>query len=249
MLFINYLISIIALFSVFTLVAAEKKPATGAITVNETRLDIDQSRETIESIMAMDEFKTSEKSMDWRFKFDLEDENVDDTNELWEKVLLLIAHGVEYLLWLVPVILLFFIFYYRQYWFSYLTRSSKEKHAVIPDILLGMKLNPDALPDNITESAIYLWQRGKEREALSLLFRASLIMIFNDNKISITGGLTEHECINLVNNSVSNELSSYFEQIAKQWIKMAYGHMKPGQDEFNQLCCRWDDYFKNGMPE
>lgn len=247
MLLIKYLISIIILISIATSVIADKYPVT--VTVNKTRLHIDQSRQTIESVMSMEAFKTSEKSMDFRFKFDPEEESIDEPNELWGKLLLLIARGVEYLLWSVPVILLLFVIYYRKYWISYLIRSNKEKHAIIPDILSGMELNPETLPDNIIESAIRLWQGGEEREALSLLFRASLINIFTENKITITKALTEHECINVVNHSVNHDLASYFKLIAGHWIKMAYGHVKPDQDEFNQLCSKWGDHFGNGVSQ
>lgn len=233
-------------------VMAEQKPDTEIITVNKIRLGIDQSKQTIESVMAMDAFKTNEKRMDWRFKFNPDEEDdVDETNELWGKLLLLIARGVEYSLWLIPVILVFFLIYYRQYWLGLLasSTSSKDKPAGLPDIMFGIELSPDALPDNIPESALNLWQHGEEREALSLLFRASLIKIFTDRKIAVTRGLTEHECIKLVNNSVDHGRARYFELIAKLWIKMAYGHVKPEQAEFNQLCVSWGDYFNDGVPQ
>ena len=247
MLLIKHLISIFILIFIATSVTADTLSDT--VTVNKTRLDIDQSRQVIESVMSMEAFKTSENRMDWRFKFDPEEENIDEPNELWGKLLLFIARGVEYLLWSAPVILLLFVIYYRKYWISYLIRSNKEKHAIIPDILPGMELNPETLPDNIIESAMRSWQGGEERDALSLLFRASLIKIFTNNKITITKALTEHECINVVNHSVNHDLASYFKLIAGHWIRMAYGHVKPDQDEFNQLCSKWDDHFGNGVPQ
>lgn len=226
---------------------AEKTPdlSSGLVTVNKTRLNIDQSAEVIKSIMSMDEFQTSETILDWRFNFDLEDEEESGTNELWGKVLLKIAHGVESLLWLSPILLLIFIVYYRKYWIRYLTKSSKEKQTNIPDVLLGVEISPDTLPDDVAQSALQLWRHGDERQALSLLFRASLVKLFLDSNINLSNGLTEQECIATVKNTVANDLSSYFENITNSWIKMAYGHVKPGQDEFSYLCTQWDGYFKD----
>lgn len=250
MLLIKSLLAILLYFYVFNPVMAEidSELSSNTVTVNKTRLDIEQSAEVIKTIMSMEEFQTSEKIMDWRIDFDLEDEeDDDDTNKLWAKVLLKLAHGVEYLLWLSPILLLMFIIYYRKYWIRYLRKSDREKQTHIPDVLLGVEISPDTLPNDVAQSALQLWQHGDERQALSLLFRASLIKIFLERKVNLASGLTERECIDVVKSTVADDLSSYFEMITNCWVKMAYGHVKPEQDVFKQLCLQWGGYFDKGV--
>ena len=237
---------VIPLLSLNYSVFADDNTAISPVTVNPSRLSIEQSSEVIDSIMLREEFNTSETVFDWNFNFDLDDDEIDGNNELAELLLTILARSVEYVLWILPVILIIYLIYYRKYWIRYLTRSGIQNFEHKAEYLFGLKLDKKSLPDDISTFSLKLWSSGKEREALSLLFRASLINLFAGKNIIFSDGLTEHECINIVNNSVDRELASYFELIATMWIKMAYGHKKPDSQEFIKISNLWNEYFLDG---
>ena len=225
---------------------AGQEPATEEIKTSTIRLDIEQASKVIKEIMSMKEFQTTQTITDWQLNFDLGEEEVEaeESNNLWGLLVLAVARAVEYALWLVPVILVYILIHYRRYWIAYLRHPAKDSQIFVPAAIAGLELDADSLPDNIVQSAKQLWYSHKERDALSLLFRASLIRLINDYKIHLSNGSTEYECINAVKQSVTHDLAFYFELIAKIWINMAYAHIKPDQIEFERICTSWDKLFE-----
>jgi len=248
MLVIKKFMLVLLILSMPISIMAAQTSDSDEIKVNSVRLDIDQSSIVIKNILSLKEFQTSEKRLNWKFNYDFEEDEVEDTNELWGKLLLVLARGVELTLWLIPVVILIVIIYYRKYWMVYLKSADHEKEIPLDDPSSGVTLKPDPLPENITQSAMTLWHSGAAREALSLLFRASVIKIVEDNNINLTNNLTEYECIKKIRQTATiNDRTSYFERIANIWIKMAYGHIRPKQDEFEKLCSSWDSCFEMSM--
>lgn len=64
-----------------------------------------------------------------------------------------------------------------------------------PDMLFGLDVRPESLPDNVPEAAARLLAAGDVRGATSLLYRAALIALIQDGRIEIGRGDTEGECI------------------------------------------------------
>ena len=84
-----------------------------------------------------------------------------------------------------------------------------------------------------------LWEQGAGREALSLLYRATLSRLIDRYQIAFRASHTEAECAALVRARGVDSLSDYFWQLTQVWRRLAYGHRLPVADTVRELCADW----------
>lgn len=234
------ILTLVYFISAFPSYAGEKNN-NEPIKVNDIRLDIDQSSSVIEAIMSMKAFDTTERRKDWNFDFSSdEEEQQEQSNQLWRAALVILAQSLEYILWLIPIIVLFVVVKYRNQWLSYLKKPEKKITRSAPQSILGLEINQSELPENITESVRQLWNKGKERDSISILFRASIMSIIKRYDVELSSGYTENQCIDAVNYSTPEEISQYFRTLTQIWVRLAYGHIKPEFKLLDELCFKWD---------
>ena len=84
-----------------------------------------------------------------------------------------------------------------------------------------------------------IWGEGGYREALSLLYRASLSRLIERYELAFRASHTEAECAALVKAHGVDSLSDYFWQLTNVWRRLAYGHLKPETQVIQGLCDGW----------
>ena len=92
-----------------------------------------------------------------------------------------------------------------------------------PDFLFGLDVRPGSLPDDVAGAAEALARDDHIREALSLLYRASLVR-FMDDGIEFMHGDTEGDCMRRVERAAGAARTSYFRRLVADWQSLAYGH-------------------------
>ena len=85
-----------------------------------------------------------------------------------------------------------------------------------------------------------IWGEGKYREALSLLYRASLSRLIERYQFEFRASHTEAECAALVKARGIESVSDYFGQLTTVWRRLAYGHRVPQSDVVQSLCDNWN---------
>lgn len=149
---------------------------------------------------------------------------------LWAAVLAgIILVAVRYRLWLAR---------FNPKWLQ------RTQTAELPASLFGMAVSSQSLPENISASAWALWQQQRSREALALLYRASLNALLQQG-LTLPPGATEGECLAEVRRQaqqlgLSAATQSYFAQLTEQWQQLAYGHLQLDGQRAEQLCRQWD---------
>jgi len=108
-----------------------------------------------------------------------------------------------------------------------------------PEILFGLDVTPESLPEDVPGQVMTLWGDGCHREALSLLYRASLSRLIDRYELAFRASHTEAECAALVRARGIDSLSEYFWQLTDVWRRLAYGHQVPGSDTVQGLCAGW----------
>lgn len=121
-------------------------------------------------------------------------------------------------------------------------KNEKLQDKVIPDQLFGLDLKQESLPEDIVGEAKSLWQQSNYREALGLLYRASLSKLIHDFGCEFEDGFTELECLIIVQKK-SLPLSSYFSELTEAWRLLAYGHELPSDEKFESLAGNWSEQF------
>jgi Domain of unknown function (DUF4129) len=213
--------------------------------------DRDSAAQLIESVLQGEDFGRERTIRKWRFK-DWSDAQegeetfpdwIIDFIEWWEKnlgwpdgfsnsaawiKLLLVAAFVGLLLYLL-----------RRYRgpLSRLVRRKPEE--TVPQILFGLDVTPQSLPPDVPAQVMRIWGEGSYREALSLLYRASLSRLIDRYELAFRASHTEAECAALVKACGIDSLSDYFWQLTNVWRRLAYGHHRPESEIVQRLCDGW----------
>ncbi len=231
----------------------------------DERLPISESKTIIDDIKLKQPFINIEDEVVWDFEGteDSEDSEIDEeTNDSvglsWlSDVINFMAIVIELVLWMIPLLALFYIYKYREYWLGIFHKQPKKiKKQLLPETLFGLDMKADSLPDNIETTAFELWSSHHYREAVSLLYRGSLLSLFERYRFSLPSGATEQDCIRYLQTSIDSTDQSAgkdemlfkvtrFKQITDVWIAIAYAHKIPEKSAFNEICSDWNNVFFN----
>jgi hypothetical protein len=112
-----------------------------------------------------------------------------------------------------------------------------------PARILGLDIRPEALPADIPEAALRLWDQGDPRGALALLYRGALADLVHGLGIPLTASATEGECLRLGAPGLPGPGAAYFARLTGAWQKVAYGgQAAPSEDR--ELCAAWAGHFR-----
>lgn len=160
-----------------------------------------------------------------------------------------LAGVAELLLW--ALVLLGIVFLILKYG-SWLERfpqllPHRRRQEYRPQTLFGMEVTRESLPDDVGSEALALWQRGEQRQALALLYRASLASLLVAG-VPLRDGSTEQECLRLAERmreqlGIPQASLSYFANLTRTWRRLAYGHQAPSEAEASHLCRDWSQHW------
>lgn len=157
-----------------------------------------------------------------------------------------IATGMEMLFWAVILCLIvLLIFRYRHWLARYLPQGAPQQRTRSkPVTLFGLDLTRESLPQDVSASALALWQQQEKRAALALLYRASLSRLLEAG-LEIEQGHTEQECLHVAQRFAQTQARAataitYFAQLTGAWQRLAYGHIPPAEEDAEQLCTAWN---------
>lgn len=227
--------------------------------VADARQDIQSSKAVIEEVKSKEPFVNIQQKRIWDFSDDEEPE-VTDVDYLWLSDLFgFLAIIIEAALWVLPVLLLLYLYRYREYCLNLLQgRGFKRDQHEIPETLFGLDMRQKSLPDNIEDVARALWQDKNYREAVSLLYRGSLVSLFKQYKFELSPGATEQDCIRQIELSEKNKSHTQnavvdyqysqsrierFKHLTGLWIEIAYAHRQPEESVFALVCNGWNQLF------
>ncbi|MDH3763839.1 MAG: DUF4129 domain-containing protein, partial [Gammaproteobacteria bacterium] len=218
--------------------------------------DRESASKLIEEVLQGEDFGQERTVRKWRFKdwseevdeesfpewmiefFEWWEENVDWSTDF---------SGTAGLLKIVLVILavVLVIYLLRRYRgpLSRLGRGATGEAA--PEVLFGLDVTPQSLPADVPAQVMLLWAAGNYREAMSLLYRASLSRLIEKYELAFRASHTEAECAKLVRAQGVESLSEYFWQLTLVWRRLAYGHQVPDSDIVQDLCRGWASEFSD----
>ncbi len=159
--------------------------------------------------------------------------------EWLERVLRLGAKAARFAAWTAfAVAVAFLLFYLAKY---LRLRAAARTRGARPDFLFGLDVRPESLPDDVAAAAEALAREGRVREALSLLYRASLVRLM-DEGLEFRQGDTEGDCLRLVKDSAPRR-HGYFAHLVNAWQLLAYGHRPVAAAAVEQFAREWRAQF------
>lgn len=111
---------------------------------------------------------------------------------------------------------------------------------VVPQVeLFGLDLDPTKLPDDVIAAARNRFDAGDATGALSLIYRAVLVLLINGRGLSIPTSATEGDCLGLVRTIDEPDLVADFSALNEAWVLSRYARTPVASGRFTELCQRW----------
>ncbi|MDH5434843.1 MAG: hypothetical protein OEY19_12945 [Gammaproteobacteria bacterium] len=208
-----------------------------------------QVKEQIKKIKQNELF--NRKEMDYRYEKiekDKEKEKSERESDSWGgswfffKFGAFIAWVLEYALWIfAAVMILYLLLKYGSYAKGIRFENRKRRR---PKTLFGLDMDAENLPDQPWVVAEQLAKKGDFRQALSLLYRASLIWFIDNTQVNIHEGDTEMECLGKIKNFADNPKQNFMTSLTQLWRMLAYAHQQPVANEVIGLAHEWPKLMK-----
>ena len=217
--------------------------------LQHSRLPAADSKKIIADIINSKDLKGEKILTEWKLKPLDEPDKVDvkARNELADflkPIALIFATLIEYSLWILLFIAVVMLYLTRDKWLHLLTsESDDEDEYQAPDILFGMDIRKESLPEDIAKEAQHLWQQQQYRESLSLLYRGALVQLITQENILLENSHTEGDILKLSAKSLVENKQQYLTQLTTQWRLIAYAHRNPSDEAMNWLFSHWYSNF------
>lgn len=212
----------------------------------EQRQPVGQAAQAMTEVMAAEELSDRRKITTWMPR-DKNKKDKEKQDTLPEAIIQLIASGMKSLLWLAVLVGIILLIVYRQRILALLTPARKHKSTLQqPDVLFGLDIRPESLPDDIAATARQLWQQGKAREALSLLYRGALMLLTREEDIRIHDSHTEGDILRLAKTHLTEGRFAYLQAITRHWQAIAYAHRLPDSTAVIPLLEGWTGFHQSG---
>lgn len=220
------------------------------------------SKQNILQVLSGEDFFHVEMERKWRFKDrDAKKNSPEDVGKLlqwltkWEalsaplrQALKSFAGFFEVGIWLLLAAALAYVVYKFRSGLLQLVHPGIRKPAnkPAPDMMFGLDVREESLPDDVCQRVLQLWDNGADRAAMSLLYRATLSRLIHDFSFEFYAGFTEQECVEVVKQAGPDDLSQYLQQLTSLWQHLAYAHRRPQREQLTVLCTGWQALFEEG---
>jgi hypothetical protein len=114
--------------------------------------------------------------------------------------------------------------------------------------LHGLDIRPESLPENIGAAALELLEAGRERDALSLLYRGALSRAVHRHGIAIAASATESEALRAVNATLDPPRASYFSDLVALWQRTVYAGESVMREPIARLCRGFAESLEGSAP-
>jgi hypothetical protein len=114
--------------------------------------------------------------------------------------------------------------------------------------LHGLDIRPESLPENIGAAALELLAAGRERDALSLLYRGALSRAVHRHGIAIAASATEGEALRAVNATLDPPRAAYFADLVALWQRAVYAGESVSAKPIAALCRGFSESLEGAAP-
>ncbi|HEL3181860.1 TPA: DUF4129 domain-containing protein, partial [Stenotrophomonas maltophilia] len=146
-----------------------------------------------------------------------------------------LARLAEWGLWGLLGILLLVLLLTARMWLPWLRGSGRRKAGTAPPVVEEAVELPAVLPPDVATQAGLLWDQGRPRQALALLYRASVRTVGERSGIALPPGATEAQCLRASRRMPEAADRDLFARIVRMWQYAAYGGRLPSRSDFDAL--------------
>jgi hypothetical protein len=149
----------------------------------------------------------------------------------------------EYGLWVVAGALVLALLLTAPKWLRWIRDTSERRERDSDEVKREPALEESPLPDDIPTAARRLWQAGRERDALALVYRASVEAMTQRAHVVLVPGATEAHTLRASRQLPAAEDREAFARVVRVWQVAAYAHGLPAGEEFEELLAQLSQRF------
>ncbi|MCL2829489.1 MAG: DUF4129 domain-containing protein [Betaproteobacteria bacterium] len=139
------------------------------------------------------------------------------------------SNAGEILIWCAAFALVFFLLLRWRRWAAYLGWGGGACREISLRQQRDSALDEEIpLPDDIPSTAQRYWAEGRKAEAISLLYRGTLLMLGEQHRVELPRGATEQEIRQAVIRAFPL-LREYIGDLTRAWLRLAYAHRPPAE--------------------
>ncbi|KMM74636.1 membrane protein [Xanthomonas sp. NCPPB 1128] len=146
-----------------------------------------------------------------------------------------IALAGKWGLWIVVGILLLVLLLTAKHWLPWLRGSGRRRAAVPAAPEHTPVLAPQPLPDDVATVARCAWREGRHRDALALLYRASVATLCERAGLVLPPSATEAQCLRAAQRLPDDADRGLFARMVRVWQHAAYAGRLPEDSAFDAL--------------
>ncbi|HEU0305619.1 MAG TPA: DUF4129 domain-containing protein [Lysobacter sp.] len=149
----------------------------------------------------------------------------------------------EYGLWIVAAALVLALLLTAPKWLGWIRDTSDRRAREGDEVKREAVPDESPLPDDIATAARRLWQAGRERDALALVYRASVEVMTQRAHVVLVPGATEAHTLRASRQLPAAEDREAFARVVRVWQIAAYAHGLPAGEEFEELLAQLSQRF------
>jgi hypothetical protein len=113
--------------------------------------------------------------------------------------------------------------------------AEADSNEAAPAELFGLSIAPDSLPDDVVGTALAWLEQGHTREALALLYRATLSQLVHHHGLRLPAGATEADVLRRTRSALAGSAHAYLSDLIRAWIDLAYAERQLPTDRLRAL--------------
>ncbi|QNH19534.1 hypothetical protein HEP73_00424 [Xanthomonas sp. GW] len=141
----------------------------------------------------------------------------------------------EWGMWLLAGLLVLVLLLTAKHWLPWMRGSVHKRAPVETPVAHAPVLSAEPLPDDVATIARRLWREGQQRNALALLYRASVQTVCERANLVLPPGATEAQCLRASRRMPDEADRSLFVRMVRTWQYAAYAARLPDDDAFAGL--------------
>nr|WP_175429333.1 DUF4129 domain-containing protein [Lysobacter enzymogenes] len=146
-----------------------------------------------------------------------------------------LATGLELALWGVVALVVGALLFSMGRWLGWFRGGAFEEEPAPGELRNAALAEPEPLPDDIPTAIRRLWQGGRARDALALMYRAAVESMAQRAQVTLVPGATEAQCLRASRKLPLAEDRDAFARAVRVWQYAAYAQTLPGGDDFDDL--------------
>ncbi|MCB1639673.1 MAG: hypothetical protein KDI15_12595, partial [Thiothrix sp.] len=222
-------------------------PLRAAEALNPDLRPVSASEAVIKEVMQLEELSQREKILRWLPRD--KNTNAEPTRHN-EALINLLSRILKNSLWVMVLLaILLALIFHRRILALLKPLQKKKQDRPAPEVLFGLDIRPDSLPEDLVGASREYWTDGRGREALSLLYRGALMHLTRKTDLQLRDSHTEGDILRLTRPQLEHGKQDYLTLLTRNWQAVAYAHQLPSGETMETLFSGWPAFSHFALPE